>query len=268
MMRFGCCSNMVAEGAEGTGIEIIEKMAEYGFDYIELPLAQMMALSDEQFAALKERVNNSKIRCETCNNLFPATIKLTGPKVDKEQIETYCKRALKRAGELGVEYVVFGSGPAKNVPDGFPMGKGYRQVVNLLEGIALVAKENNIIIAIEPLRKFECNLINTFKEGCQLAKEVCSPHVRVLVDYYHLTQEQEPIQHILDLGREYLVHTHFAKNEGRVYPENMAEDSAYRPFIDALKAIGYEGRVSCEAYVEDFDRQAKQAIRFFKENFK
>ena len=267
-MRFGCCSNMVAKGADGTGIEIIEKIAEYGFDYIELPLAQMMEFSDEQFAALKERVNNAKIRCETCNNLFPANMRLTGPMVDKKQIAIYYMRALKRAGELGVEYVVFGSGPAKNVPEGFPMEEGYRQVVNLLKKISLAAKENNITIAIEPLRRQECNLINTFKEGCQLAKEVGSPNVRVLVDYYHLTQEQEPIQNILDLGKEYLVHTHFARNEGRVYPETMEEDSAYRPFIDALKAIGYKGRVSCEAYVEDFDKQAKRAILFFKDNFK
>jgi D-psicose/D-tagatose/L-ribulose 3-epimerase len=267
-MRFGCCSNMVAKGADGTGIEIIEKMAEYGFDYIELPLAQMTAFSDEQFAALKERVNNSKIRCETCNNLFPANIKLTGPAVDQKRIEAYYRSALKRAGELGVEFVVFGSGPAKNVPEGFPMEEGYQQVLNLLQEIALVARENNITIAIEPLRKIECNLINTFKEGCQLAKDVGSPHVRVLVDYYHLTQEQEPVQNILDLGKEYLVHAHFARNEGRVYPETMEEDRAYQPFIDALQAIGYEGRVSCEAYVEDFDRQAKQAILFFKDNFK
>lgn len=259
---------MVARGADGTGIELIEKVAEYGFHYIELPLAQIMELNDEKFGALKERVNHSKIGCEVCNNFFPVYIKLTGPEVDKKAIETYYKRALKRASELGVEYVVFGSGPAKSVPEGFPMEKGYQQVVILLKEIALVAKKNDITIAIEPLRKQECNLINTFKEGCQLAKEVGSPNVRVLVDYYHLTQEQEPVQNILDLGKEYLVHTHFARIEGRVYPETMEEDSAYQPFIDALKAIGYEGRVSCEAYAEDFDKQAKQAILFFKDNFK
>ncbi len=258
---------MVAKGADGTGIEIIEKIAEYGFDYIELPLAQMMDLPDEQFAALKRRVNAAKIRCEACNNFFPVNMKLTGPTVDKRQVETYYRGALKRAGELSVEYVVFGSGPAKNVPEGFPMAEGYRQVVNLLREISPVAGEQGIAIAIEPLRREECNLINTFKEGCRLAEEVGSPQVRVLVDYYHLTQEQEPVQNVLDLGREYLVHTHFARNEGRGYPETIEEDGAYRPFIEALKAIAYQGRVSCEAYVEDFDRQAKQAIRFFRDNF-
>lgn len=266
-MRFGCCSSMVAKGADGIGLEIIERIAEYGFDYIELPLAQIMELNEVEFASLKERVNNSKICCETCNNFFPGNIKLTGPDIDAEHIVSYYKSALKRANELGVEYVVFGSGKAKNVPEGFSMEDGYNQVVNLLKGIALVAKENNIIIAIEPLRKQECNIINTFKEGCKLAKDVGSPNVRVLVDYYHFTQEQEPLQNLLEFGKEYLVHTHFARNDGRVFPESMQEDNEYQSYIETLKAIGYEGRVSCEAFASDFDRQAQLTIAFFKDNF-
>ena len=42
---------------------------------------------------------------------------------------------------------------------------------------------------------------------------------------------------------------------------------AYRPFIDALKAIGYDGRVSCEAYSNNFYEDAVQAVKFFKDNF-
>jgi D-psicose/D-tagatose/L-ribulose 3-epimerase len=267
-VRFGCCANMVATGKDGTGIENIEKIAGYGFDYIELPLAQMMDLNGEDFEALKKRVATSGIRCETCNNFFPASMKLTGPTIDKEAIEGYYNAALRRASDLGVEYVVFGSGQAKNVPEGFSMKEGYKQVVEMLKKIAEAAKENNITIAIEPLRKQECNLINTFKEGCELAKEVDSPNVRVLVDYYHLAQEKEPVQNILDLGEKYLVHTHFARNEGRVYPVDMSEDRGYKRFIEALKAVGYKGRVSCEAYAADFESEAQKTLQFFKENFK
>ena len=53
-MKFGCCLNMVAEGPDGTGIEHIEKLAQLGYDYVELPTAQMMELDDEAFAAFKE----------------------------------------------------------------------------------------------------------------------------------------------------------------------------------------------------------------------
>lgn len=54
-MRFGCCLNMIAKGPDGTGIEYIEALAKAGFDYAELPLAEMMALPDGQFQELVRR---------------------------------------------------------------------------------------------------------------------------------------------------------------------------------------------------------------------
>lgn len=266
-MKFGCCLNMVATQPDGTGQEWLEKLAECGFDYVEMPTAQMMELDDQAFAALKERIARAGIPCETSNNFFPTYFRLTGPEVDMDTIMDYARRALTRAEELGVQYLVFGSGPAKQVPEGFPMEEGYRQVVRLLQQVAPVAREHGITIVIEPLRKQECNLINTFAEGVQLARDVNDPNVRVLVDFYHLTEEGEPVQHLLDEGRDFLRHVHFANPTGRVFPVS-AEEANYRPFIDALKTLGYDLHVSCEAYAPNgFDQDAPVAKRFFEEQF-
>lgn len=266
-MKFGCCLNMVATGPDGTGQEWLEKLGECGFDYVEMPTTQMMELDDEAFAALKERIARAGVPCETSNNFFPTYFRLTGPEVDIDAILDYTRRALARAEELGVQYLVFGSGPAKQVPQGFPMEEGYRQVVQLLKQVAPIARQHGVTIVIEPLRKAECNLINTFAEGVQLARDVDDPNVRVLVDFYHLTEESEPIQHLLDDGREFLRHVHFANPTGRVFPAR-AEEADYRPFIDALKAVGYDLHVSCEAYAPNgFDLDAPVAKRFFDEQF-
>lgn len=267
-MRFGCCVNMIAKGEDGTGVEHVERLAEYGYDYVEMPLAEMMALPENRFAQLAERIQKAGIPCETCNNFFPKTIRLTGPDADEEKNLLYVEKALGKASSLGVQSVVFGSGGAKNVPSGFPMGEGYGQVVSLLRKIEPIAKKNHITIVIEPLRRAECNLINTFAEGCKLAQDVGSDYenVKVLVDFYHLSEEKEPVENLLLQGKEYLRHVHFARSEGRVYPKDMNEDN-YRPFIDALKKIGYDARVSVEAYADDFDRQARGALQFLRENF-
>lgn len=265
-MRFGCCLNMIASQPDGTGMEYIEQLAEIGYDYVELPLAEMMALSENDFENLKERIKKSGVNCEVCNNFFSKTIRLTGPDVNIDEILQYVESALKRASSLGVEYVIFGSGGAKNVPMGYPLEKGYQQVVFLLKQIAPIAKRNNITICIEPLRKEECNLINTFKEGCNLTKDVNDGNIRVLVDYYHMSVEQEPVENIRNEAAQYLRHVHFARHEGREYPKSINEDS-YQPFIDALKGTGYNSRVSCEAYTDDFIESATQTLEFFKENF-
>lgn len=271
-MRFGCCGNLVASGPDKTGIEIVEKIAEYGYDYIELPLAEMMDLSREEFDSLKARVKASGISCEVCNNLFPARIRLTGPDVDMKQIAAYLEEALPRAKELGVDTVVFGSGVAKNVPEGFSHETACEQVLEITKLVAPVAEKNDITIVIEPIRKPECNILNTFKEGVVMAKEVNHKNIKVLVDYYHMTWEEEEPEILLDYGRDYLRHVHFAnpnlqdeesRKAGRKYPASIDEWD-YSKFIKVLHEIGYEGRMSIEAGASDFDGQAQKAIEFLK----
>lgn len=266
-MRFGCCLNMNSTQPDGTGIEWIETLAKCGFDYVEMPTAQMTALDDQAFAALKARIEAAGIPCETSNNFFPTTLRLTGPDVDMEAVMDYVERATTRAESLGIQYMVFGSGPAKMVPEGFPKEEAYRQLVALLKTIGPVARKHGITIAIEPLRQAECNIINTFAEGVQLARDVNDPNVKVLVDFYHLSVEKEPPEHLLDGGREYLCHVHFANPEGRVFPVS-GDEADYKPFIEALKAVGYDQRVSCEAYCPNgFEQDAPVAKRFFDREF-
>lgn len=270
----------------------MEKIAALGYDYIELPLAEMMELSQEEFNALKERVARSGIRCEACNNFFPSKIRLTGPDVDMDLIQDYIVRSLARAGELGVSVVVFGSAGAKRVPDGFSMAEAFRQVVEVTRRAGLEAMKHGITIAIEPVRLPDCNIINTFEEGVTLAATVDLDSVKVLVDYYHMVCQHESEKILLRFGKEYLRHVHFSypnfptidgatgpdpirgvfegelakKGWWRTYPSN-GEEWDYTAFIAALKGAGYDGRVSLEAPVTDFDAQAKKALEFLKAAF-
>lgn len=105
-MRFGCCLNMVSSEADkGTGIDFIETLSEIGYDYVELPLAEMAALSEEEFLSLKRRIDRTGIKCEVCNNFFPKTMRLTGASVDYTEIMAYVDRALRRA-QSNPEYLV------------------------------------------------------------------------------------------------------------------------------------------------------------------
>ena len=263
-MKIGCCLNMVAEGPDGTGIEHIEKLAELGYDYVELPTAQMMALDDEAFTAFKERLFKSGVPCETSNNLFPVSMRLTGPDVDMDAIVAYAEKAFARDEELGIKICVFGSGPAKNVPEGFPIQEGFNQVAEICRKIGPIAAKHGIMIVIEPLRRAECNLINSFADGVELAKAANVENVKVLVDFYHMTVENEPVSNIARDGAEFLRHVHFANPTGRVYPVSQ-DEADYAPFMEALKTAKYDARISCEAYTPNgFEQDAKTAYDFFR----
>lgn len=266
MIRFGCCGSMVAIEPDKTGVEIVEKLKEIGYDYIELSLSHLSLLPDSDFLRLVERVESSGIRCEACNNFFPPDLKLTGDRVDRVRVERYLKLALSRAGKLGVKVIVFGSGPAKSYPEGFPKEKAWGQIVELSRLISDMARPYNIIIAVEPLRREECNIINKTIEGLEIVKEIDRDNVRLLIDFYHLRSEGEDPKIIKECDG-YITHVHFARFEGRTFPKEIGEDEYYIPFIESLKSINYQERISVEAYSKDFYRDAVASLQFLKRYF-
>jgi sugar phosphate isomerase/epimerase len=261
-MRIGYCTNLIATQIDGTGSEWIEEGQENGFDYVELPLAQMVDLNDKEFFSLKEKVGSSGLKCDACNNFFPASIRLTGNDVDYGKTEAYLDKALGRAAQLGVKVIVLGSPKSKNVPEGYPMDKAWSQLVELLRNIDPLVRTRGITVVIEPLNKGESNIINTAAEGLQLAKAADRENIKLLIDYYHLVMEKENPEIILDAG-SYIKHIHFANPTGRVYPAEKVD--GYVRFMDLLKRIGYEGRISIEAYTKDFCHDAKRSVEILRQ---
>jgi len=245
-MKLGCCANMLVEN-KTAGETQIPHLIELGYDYIELPLAQIMDMSDQTFSQLHQSIQD--ISVGACNNFFPANLRLTGPEVDKEQILEYVKRATWRAATMGAEIIVLGSAGAKNIPNNFPYEKAEEQFIILLHSLQDIVAPLGITIVLEPLNKTESNFINNIPEALNIMHQVNCSHIKVLADYYHMQVEAEDLGSLSQAGSD-LRHVHIAAKNGRLFPkENDGED--YPTFFRALKNIGYQDRVSIEAYTED-----------------
>ncbi|MDR1636224.1 MAG: sugar phosphate isomerase/epimerase [Treponema sp.] len=247
------------------GSWIIERAARDGFDYVELPLAQIMDLGQDEFNRLCDKLLSLGVKCRGNNNFFPPGLRLTGPQADEAGIGEYIEGALSRSRSLGVTKVVFGSGPARNIPPGFPPDEGKEQIIRLLRRGAQIAAKYGISIVIEPLNREESNIINSFEEGCRIAAGVSRENVKVLVDYYHLVKENEPLEHICQWGKDFLFHTHFAGDgSARKYPAAEGKE-AYTRFMKALKDTGYDDTLSLEARDDDPLSHMKPALLMLRE---
>lgn len=244
----------------------IDRLASWGFDYSEPAVTQTMELSDAEFAAALARARAAKTRVEAMNWFLPASLKVTGPAVDRDKVREYLSKSLARAESLGVKVVVFGSGGARSVPEGFPRDQAWRQLQDFLRdcGDLIVRRGYGMVIGIEPLRRAETNIVNSIGEAWQLARETNHPKVRIIADFYHLAVENEDPAIILKAG-SYIVHCHIANpNGGRVFPKDEAEDSRYADFFRMLKGIGYDGRLSLEANTDNLETDARTGLAFLK----
>ena len=258
-MKLGICIG-VQQDIEKPVIDIslISDLKTIGYDYIELPLAPVAALSEERFAELRSLLEKSDLPVEVCNVFFPGTLRLTGENADHDSAVEYVKTACDRAARIGTKIIVLGSAGAKNLPEGFPYEKGRQQFVNLLHRIQQIAAPLDISIAVEPLNTKESNFITSVKEGYEIVKSVSESHIRLLADYYHMAREKEDLSILAEVG-DMLTHIHIASEENRRYPKPEDPDD-YVALASFLREGGYTGRISIEGSSDDI--QADAAVSF------
>jgi sugar phosphate isomerase/epimerase len=236
-----------------------------GFDYVELGTTEVAALSDEDFDKAAAELARIALPTPAANLFLPATLKVTGPAIDRDQQRAYVTKAFDRLAKLGVRIVVFGSGGARRVPDGVAKKDGFDQLVDFGRRVAPLARARGITIAVEPLRREETNIINSAAEGLELVDAIGDPGFQLMVDFFHLASEHEDPQ-IIVRAKDHIRHLHMANPTGRVFPL-AADEYAYAPFFTALRSIGYNARISVEASTKDFDKDAPRAIAFLRGAF-
>jgi len=237
MIKLGVCAP-----AENARI-----IAEAGFDYIECSLATVAAMSDADYAAALDSILGSPIRAEAFNIMIP--VKVTGPEVSLVDIRKYLDTALPRAAAMGAKVIVFGSGGARRVPDGYCMDEAYDDVVSYLRLAGDRCAKYGITIAIEPLNLNECNILNSVSEAVWVAHRVDHAAVKVLVDNYHSLKDGLSFMEVRAAG-PLMAHTHVS-HPNRSFPV-PGDGYDYTEFLNPLKDIGYAGRMSVEGRTEDF----------------
>jgi sugar phosphate isomerase/epimerase len=253
-MLIGCCCALDQAEAARTA----------GFDYLEGPLVSLLPeQDDEHFAPVLAAYQSAPLPVRAFNIFLPGDLKVVGPAVDQARVERYVATALARARQVGAEVLVFGSGVARRVPDGFSRERAGDQLVHFLRTVADAATANGLTIAIEPLNRKESNIINSVAEGVELAQRVDRAPIRVLADFYHIDEESEPLAHLSQF-KEWLAHVHVADTE-RLAPGTGGYP--YAEFANELRRAGYTGMVSIECRWQDFAAEAGPAVQFLRRTF-
>ena len=234
-----------------------------GYDYLELPLstALMPLEPDEAFGLVEPDLAGLRPPVRALNVFVPAQVKLVGREIDWDQVETYVQRAVSRAIRLGAQVIVFGSGGARSVPEDLSRALAWGQLVRFLTLCAQHAQPHALTIAIEPLNRSESNILNTYTEGVQLARDVNRDEVRVLADIYHFMMDGEPLDDIAN-APEWLAHVHLADTHRR-----RPGSGAYplERLFSILKDIDYDGMASIECrWGEHYANETARSLAFLR----
>ena len=241
------------------------KLKAIGFDFIEGGVASFLKpdVSDEAYKPELEKLKACALPIRSCNGFIPSKFKLTGPTTDHDAALAYAVKACQRADQIGLTSIVFGSGGARKMPQGFDPAQGKAQFIDFCQKLGDRIKDLRVTIVLEPLNRGETNLLNSVAEGIGYVDAIARPRIQLLADFFHMMKEKEGPDSIRKAGAR-LRHCHIAELEGRMAPGSKGEDLS--GFFKALHDIGYTGGVSCECgwpkeHVEDAWKKALDTMR-------
>lgn len=105
------------------------------------------------------------------------------------------------------------------------------------------AEMKKVLLTIEPLNRYECNILNTAEEVIRLIRKMKSPFLKVLLDTFHMNIEERDIFKTVVASKGYLSHVHIA-DSNRKFPGMGHID--FKEIYSALKTIDFDGYLSGE----------------------
>ncbi len=227
---------------------LFQKIAKMGYDTVEIAV-ENPELIDVQF--IKEELSKNGLHVVVCGAFGP-TRDLTS---DDESLQhtalDYIAKCLDIAAALGAGFLAgpmySAVGKARMVSPAQKAIEWERAVTNLRK-VCKLAEAKGLEIALEPLNRFESDLVNNTDDVLRLIEDIDHPAAKICLDMFHMNiEEPDPAQAIRKAGDK-LVHMQVSENyRGTPGTGNASWDAYYH----GLAAIGYAGTVSIESFTPE-----------------
>ncbi len=227
---------------------LFKKIADLGYDAVEIAVEDPQLIDTDKIRAELEKNGLSVIVC----GAFGTSRDLTSddPELQRNSL-IYIEECLKIAKELGSEFfagpMYSAVGKARMIPKEEREVEWSRAVENL-RTVCEIASSMGLEIALEPLNRFESDLVNNVDDVLQMIEDINHPAAKICLDMFHMNiEERDPGLAIRKAGDK-LLHVQVSENYRGTPGSGNASWNEYR---NALEAIDYKGVVSIESFTPE-----------------
>ena len=253
MFPIGICTDFVS----------LPELQPLGFDFVELPLCELAALTEAEFQEFAAYADGTGLKALALNRMLPDALPVTGPRVNATELHGYLNHAFGRARRLGAKLVTLDASASRSVPEEVDFPFAWRQLGNFLRLVQGHAKESGLTVCLEPIRKSECNLLNLVSEATLIAGLLQLDNIAVAAHSGHMAMASEPLS-ALRRAAPLLRHVHVENALTRRLPR-PDDGESYDKLADTLANIGYAGGLSlCGGITDDFIREAAEALKLMR----
>ena len=166
---------------------------------------------------------------------------------------------IDRAGELGAAAIV---GSMQGRWEGaVTRDQALQWFAEALEQLAPRAERHGTFVLIEPLNRYETNVLNGVAESIAFMKGLEAQNVKLLCDLFHMNIEEVDLASAIHSAGRRLGHVHFADSNRRAIGFGHLDVES---IFAALHEVDYKGWLSAEILpLPDSETAAAQTIRAF-----
>jgi D-psicose/D-tagatose/L-ribulose 3-epimerase len=252
-MKFGVSTWLWTSPFTTETVDLFPKIKSMGYDAVEIPVEYPEKIDAKVVrAALKD------------NGLEPVVCGAFGPSRDLTHddpaVHDTCFHYIVQCFDICNEWnAKFLAGPMYSAVGKARMvsqeqrKREWDLAVANLHKVCKLAAERQLEIALEPLNRFESDLINTADDLMRLINDVNHPAAKVLLDGFHMTIEERDLEKAIVTAGDKLIHVQVSENY-RGTPGTG--QTAWSSIKKGLEKISYRGVVSIESFTPEIKELA------------
>lgn len=228
--------------------ELFSKIKNLGYDKVEIAIEDPKEIDTK---AIKEQLDSFGLEALVCGAFGPTRDLTSDDAKLRETGIAYIETCLDIATELGASFfagpMYSAVGKARMVS---PEQKKleWDRAVEGLKTVCELASTRGLDLALEPLNRFESDLINNVDDVLRLINDIDHPSAKVCLDMFHMNiEEPNPEQAIVKAGDK-LIHIQVSENY-RGTPGTGSTN--WKAYYSGLKQINYQGTVSIESFTPE-----------------
>jgi sugar phosphate isomerase/epimerase len=220
----------------------IENLARLGFDGVEVHIRDPKEVDIGLIRETASRCNLGVCAIGTGQSYVEDGLSLchSDPQIRKQAVARL-KDAIDFASDLGA-LVIIGLIRGRTTHSMSAHEAYVLLDAGLSECLSLAAVKG-VKIVIEPINRYETDMLNTVAETLNLISHIGSDNLGILLDTFHMNIEEPSIRESIVLAGEKIFHVHTA-DSNRWAPGFGHVD--FSEVVAALREVGYEGYLSGE----------------------
>jgi len=224
----------------------LQRLAKYKYDAIELEGEPDKEKYEPKKVKKKLKKYGLKVSSIAGMYLWKEETKRDLASSDKkirEQTIVYLFKCIDYAYLVGAKLVIVVPAAVSKLAPSLSKKEDWKNSVETVQEVAKYAEKKDILLAIEPINRYETYLVNSVQDALCYSLEVNSTHVKIMADTFHMNIEERDIPEAIRIAGNNLINVHIADSNRCSVGRGHIN---FKALIKALKEINYQYALTLE----------------------